>query len=982
MASLPTANINITDTELLLCINRLRRAEDRRPIVALPLPYSFLTPEQRYNIYTRYDSEYRIHQRDKNKFLDYKYQIILNKTEHKLFVHNKARVARQQTQLQFLPLRNIAQQDLKYYFPSSRLLKPNNNIFVTDTDCKYITSVIQVTSGLSTQIRASHTFHLSISFNDNNRLQTTFTPPRSSSPQFFDPPLENKELEDSYQPILFKNHTLPKVYPDLSDIFQMSSQKHTPEKRPMLSAPKRPHSSSPVERYNKRTPSPPQNNSTIEFAPSKLSKAIDEEIAKSNFGAYRTSYNNFTSTDTIVNPFQYNTSQNVEGAALPSDPPPQYIATHRYPPQSTGAIPKGTPPETGAIPRGTPPQDNNKDQLLEEAQKATRLLVQQNSELRNSILMLKMRFDNLQLQNEKDPTPAGSPKRTSPFPTPTPPISPTPSVQKQPSLVNFTPAVLPDAKEMKLIALQSQMTELTKMFGSIKLQVENTNQKIETSKLTDAERIALFRLTKKAAPETSTLIYALAKPTNIIPQDEIREPPFLAILKGHAVAATIGIFDPDKNKGQDFRDIWDRILNYTKNYKLYAHEYVDLLMTVMKGEAGNRLNGMIREYKGNLNEIIEAIQDIYIPQHTIYDDVDELNKFKRLPNEHIKSVMRRASMIIERLSPTCTAAAWPERKYHLLVSLLKQLIDKRTFKQLHTKELEAAQIGIQLDLKEIIEEVSLYEAGQDLIPKQETCLAYNINSLQLTNHPEQSVDDIQKLQLQINSLLPKRPKVENRKFSSSNSSISSGGIKRPHPGSDRRSTAGSSHGSFYSRDSRNSRPSYNSQRRPDGRRDFKTFSSSDSNRSYSGVNKWLNSGSSNSSNSSRPILSTQKWRESRSKSRDNRSSSRGRSSSSYGTHPFSFRQSRSHSQNRSGGRYDNRNRSQSYGRSTSRNSQGSYRNYNNKQFVRQDHQYDKNGRYFKKSFGKGNNTVTMTFYQCKLCPKTHLEGTPCNSVQP
>jgi hypothetical protein len=21
----------------------------------------------------------------------------------------------------------------------------------------------------------------------------------------------------------------------------------------------------------------------------------------------------------------------------------------------------------------------------------------------------------------------------------------------------------------------------------------------------------------------------------------------------------------------------------------------------------------------------------------------------------------------------------------------------------------------------------------------------------------------------------------------------------------------------------------------------------------------------------------------------------------------------------------------------------------------------------------------MTFYQCKLCPKTHLKGTPCNS---
>ena len=168
MARIPT-EINITDTELLLCINRLRRAEDRQPIIHLPLPLSFLSPKQRYNIYTRYNSEYRIHLRDKQRFLDYKYQIILNKSEHKLHIHNKARVARQQPQLHFLPFKNIAQQDIKYYFPTIRLIRPNQ-IFITDNDCKYITSVIQVTSGAATQIRASNTFHLS-----ENTLKTMKT---------------------------------------------------------------------------------------------------------------------------------------------------------------------------------------------------------------------------------------------------------------------------------------------------------------------------------------------------------------------------------------------------------------------------------------------------------------------------------------------------------------------------------------------------------------------------------------------------------------------------------------------------------------------------------------------------------------------------------------------------------------------------------------------------------------------------------------
>jgi hypothetical protein len=39
------------------------------------------------------------------------------------------------------------------------------------------------------------------------------------------------------------------------------------------------------------------------------------------------------------------------------------------------------------------------------------------------------------------------------------------------------------------------------------------------------------------------------------------------------------------------------------------------------------------------------------------------------------------------------------------------------------------------------------------------------------------------------------------------------------------------------------------------------------------------------------------------------------------------------------------------------------------------------GRSLHRTFEKGPNTVTMTFYQCKLCPKTHLAGTPCNSKQ-
>ena len=336
-------------------------------------------------------------------------------------------------------------------------------------------------------------------------------------------------------------------------------------------------------------------------------------------------------------------------------------------------------------------------------------------------------------------------------------------------------------------------------------------------------------MTKKATPEASTLIYALTKPTNTIPTSQTRNPQFLAILKGHAAIATLGTFDPEKHPHIDFRDIWDRILNYTKNYQIYEHEYVDLLMTVMKGSAATILNGMIREYQGNLTQIIEAIQDIYIPQHTIYDDVEELNKFKRLPNENIKSMMRRASMIVERLKPTCAEAAWPDRKYHLLLSLLKQLIDKKTFKHLHSKELEAASLGIQMDIHEVITTVALYEASHESIPRHETSLAYNINSLQVIKQPESLQSEIDNLKVQIASLLPKKPRLDNNAKPSGpyTNSNSSGSLKRPHPGSTKRFN--DSQPSNHSQ--RESRPPFrNSQRRPDGKRDFKYQSSNDSNR--------------------------------------------------------------------------------------------------------------------------------------------------------
>jgi len=1056
----------ISDIELLTCLNRLRRVEDRQPLIYLPLQFAFADKDTRLNLYNRWDSEYRIHRRDKERFRDYHYQIILNKTEYKLYIHNKARAASHKPQIHSLQFKYIDPQDLRYYFPT-KYPSRTATVFITDSDSKYVTSVIQVTSGSTTLIRGSHNFHISYSYNEQTNLTTPFAPPRSSSPQFSQP---------ATSPVLYKPQTLPRVYPDLSDIldiepklypdllelykmtppsqdpstgrYQLRSDSCSPAERPtraskskLLEMFKQHNSADETQSFTPKAPnrSPTHYGAVGGTKPPEPEDDGDPPSSKRTAGTARrrlitvgdyrnpTNYSDESDGSTksrksdnseksFKNPnIKQDTDKVLEGfknlnitpekdpiskhfenfnIALQKDREKRLLETNispikppilnlNKPPDpnlqkfninNTGAIPKNhfqfsKQNDPNILPKNNGQNDptvsnspTDKDLLLE-AQNAAKTLIRQNTDLRNEMLTLRLQFDSLILQNARSITPPPkSPKLISlnnsdnPF-----------------SVGGTPPRTPPPIANPEYSAVQTQITQLTNIINNLQVKLETTEQNLSKTMLSDVEKTVLSRLASKAAPDASTLIYALAKPTNILREDEDREPKYLSILKGHAALATLGTFDPDKNTKADFRDTWDRILNYTKNHKLYEYEYVDLLMAVMKGSAASTLSGMIREYDGDLTKIIEAIQDIYIPQHTIYDDVEELNKFKRMPKENIRSMMRRASLVINKLRNTCTEAAWPDRRYHLLLSLLKQMIDKKTFKHLHAKELEAAHIGQQIKMSEIIDIVALHEHTEESVPEHETRLNYNINTLQLTNHPDKQRSDIEELKLRVNALFPKRARTDNSSSSSSFRSKTPTTLER------------------YRQNRMSTRKSFQpSQRRPDGTRDYKSQSSTYSSRSsllpssssssnFSNLNRWVN----NSSNTNPFSL------RSRSQSRNfDRSRSRKRSYSSgpntYQSIPNYRQRSNSRSQSRS--RYNSRDR----GRSTSR---SSYRSYgsrprstsSNRSYYNSPHRNAYNSphrkadynRKFQKSFQKGNNSVSLTFYECKLCFKTHLEGTPC-----
>ena len=265
------------------------------------------------------------------------------------------------------------------------------------------------------------------------------------------------------------------------------------------------------------------------------------------------------------------------------------------------------------------------------------------------------------------------------------------------------------------------------------------------------------------------VIYHLQKPTNIVKGQRQQES--LSAIKPTTLLATVGSFDPDTDTKIDFKKFWDRLSDYLRPYELYEHEYVQCLLTLMKGSAADIITDMNKQYKGNLNRILEALQDLFLPQYSIFDDYDELNKFKRKANEHIRTTVRRAMILVWKLEHTVSPAAWPDRQYHLVVNIIKQVIDKKTFRHLRSKELECAQTGTELSISAITDIIALYEVSHELTPPQDIPIKFNVNTMQLTDQPDiaqtqfqELQNDIQALTATVKSLQPKRQKTDSSIF--------------------------------------------------------------------------------------------------------------------------------------------------------------------------------------------------------------------------
>ena len=522
----------------------------------------------------------------------------------------------------------------------------------------------------------------------------------------------------------------------------------------------------------------------------------------------------------------------------------------------------------------------------------------------------------------------------------------------------------------KVVELEEEITQLTNKLQSIKVTpTEKPKAKSEREEISDLKKFITHMvrnvesstgidlnatveekqffdsIKESTEDENPKLMYKLHRPDNILDPDTKREPPTLQILKPSVIANTIGTFDPDVNPSLDFKGTWERIIDHTKSFDMYEHEYITILRMVMKGSAASSLDKITRECQGDLTDTLEAIQDLYIPQLTVFDEFDELNHFTRRKGEHIRTAMRRASMAVFPLRETVTKAAWPDRRYHLLKSMLNQMLDKKTLRHLQMKEKECVQQGTQLSIESMIQIISLYESTHDLLPYDDIKMRYNVNTMYPLDAPDKNKTEMDDLKDTITSL---KHDVK---------SLTSLTAKRPRPNDPLRHVTQGRQIVKAKRklDSRGipMDTSQSSQQKPQTRSEHTPTQQTQLN-TYTPK--------SNTGNQQR-TYSQQQYSQNRGNYQSNRGSYRSNQGPRYNT---------SYRGNNYRGRGGYRGTGQRNGRGNSQYTNTSYRG--SSQYVSPNYR-GKNPRTY--TFRHNDHDITLKFFKCGVCPSMHPEGTGC-----
>jgi hypothetical protein len=129
------------------------------------------------------------------------------------------------------------------------------------------------------------------------------------------------------------------------------------------------------------------------------------------------------------------------------------------------------------------------------------------------------------------------------------------------------------------------------------------------------------------------------------------------VMNGSSIRDNVGIFNPKSSTADIYRTWKNLQKNGMQNY-FTEEDYIEALTKVIEGKAVGQLDNMITS-NFNLEKILKFWVGIYGGKRNLQTERAQIQNFQRKKNEHLRSAMLRAAVIIEQFAPQYDITAWP-----------------------------------------------------------------------------------------------------------------------------------------------------------------------------------------------------------------------------------------------------------------------------------------------------------------------------------
>ena len=288
-------------------------------------------------------------------------------------------------------------------------------------------------------------------------------------------------------------------------------------------------------------------------------------------------------------------------------------------------------------------------------------------------------------------------------------------------------------EKMTDIITKIKLLETNNNFGQFNKDIHQEEEKYRRIKQTYIEqKQELMRVEQIAERYQPTL----ESPKYQMPPEDYRRHHSTMSMKN--ITNNVPKFDPDDEKNNKFNHTWQAILQYGRLEYFNEEEYKHALSSVLMGSALDTYQEMARQGH-TLRHMLDTFADLYAPRNTIEEDQREVDNFTRKANEPIRTTMTRFSCLVDKIRCLSNPISWPDIKYKMCKSVLKQVISIKTRQFLDYEETKIKKVGGQFEMKELIELVNDYETSHDEIPTEDTAIVY----CEASGEPAKWANDLQ-----------------------------------------------------------------------------------------------------------------------------------------------------------------------------------------------------------------------------------------------